>query len=1141
MTTKPPRRLVGETEPTFKQRIVEMMNALIREHAFPFARADAEQSVRVGTRRHLFCDGLLWKVASQKAVCEMELKRPHVEAADFDLVNNAAQKANAVGAPFFLTWNVRDLWLWRTFEDHVPLLQRDCKQWNGIVDVDDVDDLRDSHWARINAFLLELLTELDRLYNRQEPFEGLAVDEIFVRKLASVVESNHRIYAALISERCDADTRYYQALRHWCADHGWTTFLPVDMRKADRTTFDVLGRLAVFLLMNRVIFYKLVRTQHGFLEPMSFEGVKTGAQFDRRLRRYFEAVLHINFDTIFASDVFDQLIVPDASVDRLERFVGDLDKYDFQTLSFEILGRVYETLIPERDRHQLGQYFTPPTTVDLINAFCIQRPDDVVLDPACGAGTFLVRAHERLNHLKPRSHRTLLEQLWGFEVARYPAHIATINLVLPDLRERENFPYVICSNAFTVTPEAAEFRVPAHSQLRYPTRPLSDSTEVMVTVPMFDAVVGNPPYIERRNLRATDKEIIARTIKSDWALRKFTAAADVFVYFFVHAARFLKEGGRLGFVTSNGWLDHQYGVDLQRFFFEHFRILSIIESRVERSFSQAAINTAITIVERCSDASAREQNIIRFVSLRRPLADLLGDDPLLGSSQFAERIMAMNERSADEDWVVYPVPQQEVREAGLDEDGRFRGAPLGSVYLRAPHIYFTILRRGESVFTRLKTLATGVLGTKTGCDEFFVRTQEDVRALGLEERFTRPSFWSPTNARGFKLARAGAPHRLVLIAASIRQLRGTNAARYISWAERKGLHARGENERRAKTRGRWYDLSEQVQRGTIAFAKTYDQRHAVFWNPQRCVLGARFASFAPHDDVDEEVLLALLNSSVTALFVEIHGRRSLGQGALDFAVYEARTLPVVDPRNLPPETADALKAAYRRLIKRDPLPVTREVHAADKQALDALVFDVLGLSAAEREEVIGALVAKTTGRRRKARSVENRGGGGPRAVSDDDVLEYGLSDALSEVGLRRFPADFLSGPARTVSVPEAANANRVPRIEAMMGEGVLVWPDGRQVEFEHIEAAQLVGILLSLGWSGPIGVPVERRDAERTLRALDAYVSLCCARFDESIREVAENGAQMKRVAGLFPPKLGEVMFNGVGGGALGVSDASAT
>ena len=102
-----------------------------------------------------------------------------------------------------------------------------------------------------------------------------------------------------------------------------------------------------------------------------------------------------------------------------------------------------------------------------------------------GPARSCARAHERLNNLQPRPHRALLEQLWGFEIARYPAHIATINLVLPDLQERENFPYVVCADAFSVMPEAAEFRVPAHSQLRYPTRPLRHGTEVMVKVPML--------------------------------------------------------------------------------------------------------------------------------------------------------------------------------------------------------------------------------------------------------------------------------------------------------------------------------------------------------------------------------------------------------------------------------------------------------------------------------------------------------------------------------------------------------------------------------------------------------------------------------------------------------------------------------
>ena len=283
------------------------MNNIIRARSLAFERAEAEQSVRVGGKKHMYFDGVLCKRSGQEAVCEMEFKRPHIEAADFDLVNNAAQKANAIGAPFFLTWNIRDLWLWRTFQKNVPLLERDCKQWTGIVDVEDVNDLREPHWAKIEAFLLELLNELDGLYNRQEQFVGLPVDEIFVRKLISVVNSNYRIYADLINKKCATDGNYYKELRQWTAEHGWTTLLPADFTKTDSGAFDVLGRLAVFLLMNRVIFYKLVRTQHRSLEEMSFTDVRTGLQFERKLRRYFEAVLRINFATIFSNDVFDEL------------------------------------------------------------------------------------------------------------------------------------------------------------------------------------------------------------------------------------------------------------------------------------------------------------------------------------------------------------------------------------------------------------------------------------------------------------------------------------------------------------------------------------------------------------------------------------------------------------------------------------------------------------------------------------------------------------------------------------------------------------------------------------------------------------------------------------------------------------------
>jgi len=1016
--------------------------------------------------------------------------------------------------------------LWRTFEEGKPLLERDFRWWPGIVDVADVDELGDQHWEKIKSTLGTLLDELDALFNRGKRFDGLPVDDFFVRKLASVVASNYRIYSRLIRDRCDSSRKYYAELRKWTSEHGWSTLLRPEFTKTDPRAFEVLGRLAVFLLMDRVIFYNMVRTHHRSLPAMSIGGVRSGREFERRLRKYFDAVLAIDFATVFETDVFDQLLIPDDSTAQLERFVVDLNSYDFSTLSYEILGRVYETLIPEKERHALGQYFTPPTTVDLINAFCIRQADDIVLDPACGAGTFLVRAHARLNRLRPRAHRALIEQLWGIEIAKFPAHISTINLVLPDLAEKENFPYIIQDDVFKVKPVGAEVKVPARRHLRFRTRSIKGSHGVMVEVPSFDAVVGNPPYIERRNLSADEKRRISRTIKEDWALKSFTQAADIFVYFFVHAGRFLKEGGRLGFITSNAWLDHKYGWDLQRFLLERFKIISIIESRVERSFSHAEINTAITIVERCSDANARDNNIIRFVSLREPLHHLLGPDTLAGGPALVDAIMETSVLSMTEQFRVYPVTQAEARTQCLDDNGSWIGGRWGAVYLRAPDVYFTLLKRGAGFLVPLRQVADGVLGTKTGCDAFFVRSRDDLAALGLEERFSKPAYWSPGDCRAFVLEPEDASDRLVLISQSKHHLRGTNAPKYVSWGERLSYHHRGECERRSRSLGRWYDLSQQVQCGRVAFGKTYNERHAVFWNPEECVLGARFASFSPREGVEEELLLAILNSSITALFIEIFGRASLGQGALDFAVYEAASIPIIDPRRLSEPIQKALREAYRNLIKRNPLPVEEEVASPEKVALDEIVFDVIKLSTDERQEVVRALLDMNRGRLAKADSIERIGALKLNSTTDEEVLDFAIKETIAEIGLRRFPEAFpVTGTQFRVHLPEGRSAE-VPKVEALLTQGSLVWSDGSRVECPSLEAAQLAALLMALGLRGSVQVPAERKEAHRLYNDLHAYVAQCEKKFGEELEGAVEGGAQFKRVKQCFLEALGQAVLD---------------
>ena len=139
----------------------------------------------------------------------------------------------------------------------------------------------------------------------------------------------------------------------------------------------------------------------------------------------------------------------------------------------------------------------------------------------------------------------------------------------------------------------------------------------------MDAVVGNPPYIRQEGINRIDKSSYAQLFRIEWPRQTMLSGrSDIYVYFFTHAAYLLKPGGYLGFVTSIGWLDTEYGFKLQEFFLRNFRVVAVIESQVEKWFEDARITTAVTILQREPDRAKREANMVRFIQLRKPLDEI---------------------------------------------------------------------------------------------------------------------------------------------------------------------------------------------------------------------------------------------------------------------------------------------------------------------------------------------------------------------------------------------------------------------------------------------------------------------------------------------------------------------------------------
>jgi SAM-dependent methyltransferase len=360
------------------------------------------------------------------------------------------------------------------------------------------------------------------------------------------------------------------------------------------------------------------------------------------------------------------------------------------------------------EKHRYGSHYTPLEVARLLAAFAVRGPRDLILDPSCGDGRLL---REAVN-LKKRSKRHRCE----LEVFGVDRSAAAIDIASPGFQFG-------CADFFELEPGA---------RLK----------EAMSLPPLFDAIIGNPPYIRQEVMGSDDKRRIERRLSLDRASSTeilypvWSRRSDIYVYFFAHSARFLRVGGRLVFLTAASWLDVGYGVALREFLLANFRVISIIESGCESFFSDASINTVITVLEREPNARARLTNPVRFVRLNAPLRETFrhavsGGDPAVA---LASKVEGAQSPIATEALRIRVINQAELSGGSAEIAGSSaddtQTSPGWGRYLRAEDIFFRVLARGSGTLTQLSDLARVRFGVKTGANEFFyVEEEQTTRRL----------------------------------------------------------------------------------------------------------------------------------------------------------------------------------------------------------------------------------------------------------------------------------------------------------------------------------------------------------------------------------------------------------------------------
>jgi adenine-specific DNA-methyltransferase len=189
-------------------------------------------------------------------------------------------------------------------------------------------------------------------------------------------------------------------------------------------------------------------------------------------------------------------------------------------------------------RKARGAFFTPAELTDFVASWAVRSTADRVLEPSCGEAAFLISAGERLKALG--AARPGEGQLQGIEIHEASARSA----------------------ADLVAGYGLEARIRTGDFFD------SDPSELL------DAVIGNPPYV--RYQQFTGK---ARAKAQQIALRqgvRLAGLASSWAAFVVHAASFLKPGGRLGLVLPAELLTVNYAAPVREFLMRRFAQVRIV-------------------------------------------------------------------------------------------------------------------------------------------------------------------------------------------------------------------------------------------------------------------------------------------------------------------------------------------------------------------------------------------------------------------------------------------------------------------------------------------------------------------------------------------------------------------------------------
>lgn len=289
--------------------------------------------------------------------------------------------------------------------------------------------------------------------------------------------------------------------------------------------------------------------------------------------------------------------------------------YSFKDLPVELISHIYQLFVTDSD----SSVYTPPTLVRLMldEALSWDRIDrlmasrDIILDPACGSGVFLVEAYKRLVlHWRSRHGwakpgidelRTLLDRVHGIDLEPGAVELAafSLSLGLCDALEPEEI-----RASVKLFPKLAGASL--HKRCFFEVK-----DEGLIEAPV-GVLIGNPPFESSLTTPAA-KRAYGAYVKQHGKL-----ADQQIAYLFLHEAmEMIAAGGVLSMIQPSGFLYNQHSGDFRANFFKRWDVREILDFvSVRGMFKKGEADPKVVIVVAVAESSKPASKLLHAVFRR---------------------------------------------------------------------------------------------------------------------------------------------------------------------------------------------------------------------------------------------------------------------------------------------------------------------------------------------------------------------------------------------------------------------------------------------------------------------------------------------------------------------------------------------